>query len=192
MNRVILISGLIIFIACGLIIILWAIPFLLPPTEREPPIALSDLIVTTDVFPPGWKMVGTPEPEPEQFELDWGEDNVFTRFQLMVNQGSATHYIFKFRNEASAKFGLFRIRRQGYLFPSTRIPPEGWKYRSPIADYWVFGCTDAKVCTALGRYDEFISVFRTSINPDYMSLEALEDILKVIDETISKHIMMGN
>lgn len=176
---------------CVLIGMLWLILLLLPPTVREPPIVLNDLLVTTDVFPLHWKMIGTPEPEPKQFELDWGEDNLFVRFQLVDNQGFATHYIFRFRNETSAKYGLFRIKRQGYLFPSTRTPPEGWRYSSPIADDWLFGCIDAKACTALGRYDEFISIFRTSIDPDFMTLEDLEDILKAIDEKFSKHILIS-
>jgi hypothetical protein len=188
MKKFLLASFLIGLIFCGTAVIIWTLPKILPLTVREAEIHPINLLVSLDDFPKGWQERGIPEPEPDKFELDWGEENIFVRFQPNDKQGFATHYIFKFRNKAASNYGLFRIKQQGFLFPASRKPPEGWKYRSLSADDWSFGCTDEKVCTAIGRYDEFISVFITSIDPNYMTLDDLESVLETIDEKISENL----
>ena len=182
---------LLILIGCGLFILYWSTPFLLPSSKREPPIILSNLLLTSDYFPSGWKADGFPEPEPEQFELDWGEENLFIGFQPTGYEGYATHYIYKFRNKAAAKYGLLMIKQQGLLTPYSSETPIGWSYRSPIANDWLFGCIDSKGCTALARYDEFISVFRTNTDSKYMTSDDLETILKAIDKKMNRYLELN-
>jgi len=187
MNKTVLVL-LIVLICCSSIITIWALPRLLPPTYRAYPINLSNLLISIEVFPPGWQLEGIPEGEPQRSDLDWGKENMVARFQLRGHKGYATHYIFEFKNEASARYGLFWIKRQGFLTPLTINSPDGWTYQSPFADEWIFGCTDEVSCTSLTRYNEFISVFRTSIDPQYMSFADLEVILRAIDGKMNKYL----
>jgi len=128
--------------------------------------------------------------------LDWGDENLTVELQPSGHgdRGFAHHYVFKFRNEASAMYGRFWIQRQGHLFPSgqeSRKIPVEWTYRSPIADDWHFACTDYSKttwCTAMARYDEYISVFDTIMSPEYMTLKDLEGVLKAIDERMARNL----
>lgn len=185
--------------ACGLPVTLWALPSLLPPTVRTPPVDMRDLLVDATVFPSGWRVVEKPERYPERSSLDWGDENLTIglepKLQPVDHQAFAYHSVFKFRNEASAMYGHFWILRQGVLFPSHReskIPAE-WTYRSPIADDWRFACVDygqgkRMWCAAMARYDEYISVLNTTVSPEYMTLKDLEGVLRAIDERMARNL----
>jgi hypothetical protein len=155
---------------------------------------MHDLIVDATIFPPGWRIVRGPEPYPERSELAWGDENLVVGLQPTGDKGFASHYVFKFRNEASAMYDHFWILRQGFLFPSGRESKEisaEWTYRSPIANDWQFACTDygkTVRCTAMARYDEYISVFDTTTSPELMTLKDLEGILRAIDERMAKSL----
>ncbi len=194
MRKIFLGSCLTILILCGVVFIVWIRPDLLPPSNRPTEINLHQLLITVDDFPSGWQVDGTPESVSViDDDLNWGEDNIFAAFRTIDDQGFAYQYIFRFRNEAAAKYGLFWIKRQGILIP---LPNDevlaGWTYKSPIADDWLFGCSAGKVCTALVRYDEFIIHLIISMNPKYMSLDDLENLLKVIDGYFSYYFKLGN
>jgi hypothetical protein len=187
MKRILSIGCLSAFACCVILLTIWALPSLLPPSDRNPPIIISDLLLTKKDFPLGWRARGTPQSEYQNSELYWGEENLYVEFQPIGNQGYAYQYIFKFRNKLDAKYGLFRIKQQDFLTPSKNNFPNEWSYKSPIADDWLFGCLDEKECTVLARYDEFILAFTTSIDPKYMTFADLESILRTIDEKMSKY-----
>jgi len=133
---------------------------------------------------------------PPRSELDWGDENLVIQLQPPGHgdRGFAYHYVFKFRNAASAMYGHFWIQRQGHLFPSgqeSRQIPAEWTYRSPIANDWQFACINygkTTWCTAMARYDEYISVFDTIMSPEYMTLNDLEKVLRAIDERMARYL----
>jgi len=161
---------------------------MLPPSYRGTEIDLSKLLLTADDFPLGWKANRTPEPEVSGDELDWGDENIVAAFQPTQFQGYANLHIYKFRNEAAAKYGLFWINHQGFFTPPPGDLPPGWSYRSSIADNWIFGCSADKACALLARYDEIIISFMTSMDPEYMTVDDLENLLKVIDKKINTYL----
>ncbi|MBC7264520.1 MAG: hypothetical protein H5T64_09245 [Chloroflexi bacterium] len=193
MKKITLGCLVLLLLVCGLPVTLWALPSLLPPTVRTPPVDMRDLMVDATPFPPDWRVVRGPEPQPERSSLDWGDENLSVGLQPTGDRGFASHYVFKFRNEAAAMYGHFWILRQGVLFPSHReskIPAE-WTYRSPIADDWRFACVDygqgkRMWCAAMARYDEYISVLNTTVSSEYMTLKDLEGILRAIDERMAQ------
>jgi hypothetical protein len=187
MKKVFLIIGLSVLLCCLVLVTIWGLPDLLPRTVRENQINPTDLLVTLDDFPQGWQVEGMLETEPVNSDLHWGEDNKALHFKPMENQGFAYHFVFKFRNEIDAKYGWSRIKEQGFFPPLKEDSLNGWVYESPIAKDWLFGCNNSH-CKVLARYDEFISAFATSINPEYMTREDLEIILEAIDEKMSKSL----
>ncbi len=168
---------------------IWALPSLLPPTIRTPAVDMRDLMLDAAALPPGWRVVRGPEPLPKR---SWGDENLSVGFQAPGEKGFAYHYVFKFRNAASAMYGHFWILRIGHLLPvgweARQIPAE-WTYQSPLADDWQFGCVDYSVttsCGAIARYNEYISVFETSMSS--MTLEDLEHVLRAIDERMARYL----
>ena len=170
---------------------IWLRPKVLPPSNRKVEIDISQLLVTASDFPSGWKANGIPQPARGD-EFDWGEENIFSQFQSIRDQSFAYQYVFKFRNEAAAEYGFFWIKQEGILTPSKNDKePIGWKYKSIIADKWIFGCSSGNVCTAIARYDEFIISFVASINSENMTFDDLENLLNFIDEKIGKYLENG-
>jgi hypothetical protein len=151
-------------------------------------------MIDTTVFPSGWRVVRGPEPQPKRTELDWGDENLVVALQSPAEEGFTSHYVFKFRNVASAMYGHFWMQRQGYLFPSgqklRQIPAE-WTYQSPIADDWQFACIDygqgkRMWCAAMAQYDEYISVLNTTMSPEHMTMKDIENVLRAIDERMAR------
>lgn len=166
-------------------------PKLLPPNYRGNEINLSQLLVSVNDFPSDWKTNGNPEPAKGD-EFDWGEENIVARFQTINDQDFADQYVYKFRNEASAKYGLFWIKQQGFLTPpENALLPEEWKYQSLIADEWIFGCSVGKICTLIARYDELIVRFIVSLNSNYMNVGDLENLFRSIDEKVGIYLENG-
>ena len=188
MRKILLGSCLIFIILCIGAFIVWLWPRLLPPSNRMIEININKLLVNVDDFPSGWKANGPPGPVRED-ELDWGEKNVFIVFHSIDDQDVAYQYVYKFRNEVAAEYGLFWIKKEGLLTPPMNaVEPMGWKYKSLSADEWLFGCSTGNVCTSLARYDEFIIIFTASINSDYMTFNDLEYLFKVMDGKIGKYL----
>ena len=193
MRKLFLGSCLLFLIIFGGVLMIWLRPDVLPPNNRKVEIDISQLLVTASDFPSGWKADGIPQPASGD-EFDWGKENIFSGFHTIDGQGFAYQYVYKFRNEAAAEYGFFWIKQQGYLTPPTngKVPTK-WKYKSSIADEWLFGCSvGSRVCTLLARYDEFIISFDVSINSENMTFDDLEYIIKVIDENISNYLRLNN
>jgi hypothetical protein len=185
-------------IAGMMVIVLWQLPTLLPPSKRAT-VPIRDLLVDAAVFPTDWQVVRGPEPEPDGDELDWGEENLIISLEPQNDRGFAYHRVMKFRNDVSALYGQIGIQRQGLLLSSGQgltVTPAGWSYVSPIADDWRFACVDYGVvngnamwCTVLARYDEYISIFSTVMSPEHMTAKDLEDILRAIDDRFLQYLV---
>jgi len=167
---------------------------------------MRELLVDPLVFPPGWE-IGEESPIPEGALVeDYGAEEGYVRF--IVPEGSqkpwsssVTHMIFRYRNhwQAAKAFYFDRFGAFYAYFPDATSQwgkPKGWTYRSPIADRFSFACQDfydkderkGMRCSALGQYDEFISVFKARFLLDTMSLWDIERILRSIDEQMASRL----
>lgn len=176
------------------------------PQKRAQAINIRELLVDPSVFPPGWEIAEEyPVPEKALIE-DYSAGEGYMRF--VVPEGSqkpwgssAVHMMFRYRNhwQAAKAFYLDKFSAFYAYFPDATSrweKPEGWTYRSPIADRFRFACQHfynkdegrGMRCSALAQYDEFISVFMAEFLLDKMSLRDIERILRSIDEQIASRL----
>lgn len=203
---------LIFVLGCGVLllacVVLTACVWLyVEPKERTQPVDMRELMIEPSSFPAGWELSHSdrdPYPIPEKALLeDYHAEEGFSR--VLVPQGtkvtdgtSAGHSVFRYRNEWQAA-EAFSLDYPAAFYAFSRLTPwrepEGWSYRSSVADRFRFACADFEGfrgretrCTAMAQYDEFISVFSADILPDVMTLEDVEHILKAIDERMALYL----
>lgn len=203
----------ILVLGCGILLFACVVPTACvwlygEPKERIQPVDMVELLVEPSSFPAGWELSYSdrdpyPIPEKALFE-DYYAKEGFSR--VLVPQGvespigttSARHRVFRYRNEWQAAEAFFLDHPAAFYASSRLTPwrePEGWSYRSSVADRFRFACADFEGfrrhetrCTAMAQYDEFVSVFSADMAPDVMTLEDVEHILKAIDERMAQHL----
>jgi|WetSurMetagenome_2_1015567.scaffolds.fasta_scaffold62056_1 hypothetical protein len=162
------------------------------PFHREPPVALRDLLVSETALPAGWK-AGEVSSIPRGASNDYGDETLQIGFSgppSLQGQDGAYHLINRFRNPTLAANVYGEMQKDVIFFGETGDHgkhPTDWQYRSPIADDWRFAC-DSGGCGVIARYDEFISVFSTSMTTPAMTPAALEAALKAIDARIADNL----
>jgi hypothetical protein len=166
------------------------------PVNRARPVATEDLLIDLSVFPRGWYDPFDPEPIPER---EYGEqDSLYVGFAhegLPPYTVGASHTVYRYRNELDAAI-LFTLEFSGKGFANHYMitpwaVPEGWSYTSTVAQRFTFACGEVDfvvpkpTCKAIAQYDEYISVFRSELSPDYMTLPQAQAVLAAIDERMS-------
>ena len=177
------------------------------PGKREPPVDMRELVVEASAFPLGWEPSDSfedPRPIPEKALVeDYSAEQGF--YRRLVARGvripsgvTAWHRVLEYRNEWQA-MASFYLNGTGAFYAFSRLTPyaepEGWSYRSPISDHFLFGCADFEthvgvetICVALARYGQFVSVFETDMHPEAMTLDDVERLLRSIDERMESQL----
>ena len=175
------------------------------PTTRTPPVDMYGLMIDLSAFPENWRLSFGPVHPPKRAQGEHGE-----REMLMVDYDpagfdgelhGAYHRVFRYRNQLDAAIVFYLDFNGGEFLPWHMVTqwavPEEWLYESPAADRLRFACGEVDMsplgppkweCAAVAQYDEYVSVFRTELSPDYMTLEDVERILLAIDERMSLHL----
>lgn len=196
-SRLLLLSGLWLLVAASC---LRSSP---TPTPRVRDFSIEELLIDVSVFPPGWRVVRGPGQLPYEIRPRGVEDHLYIQFSPERLAASATHQVYQFRSEGTAAEEYRRVPPMSF-YNADRITrwkaPKELQYQSPVADQFRFECADfhggyprvrSKDCIAMGRYDEYISIFSLSVSPpedmtEHMAL--LERILKVIDERMAHYL----
>lgn len=173
------------------------------PKTRTRPVDMHDLMVDVSVFPQGWYVFFGPATIPERARR--GERGslyiVFYPEGFESGIDGAYHEVYRYRNETDAAIAFYS-EFLGNEFPNLReamitswAVPEEWSYESSTADRFKFACAEFEIldrlsrsCKAVAQYDEYISVFRTHVSPEYMTLEDLERVLRAIDERMALYL----
>lgn len=175
------------------------------PKARTQPVDMYDLMLDVGAFPQGWDMCIGPAPPPEHVESERGErEFLYVGFcPEGFEQGidGAEHDVFRYRNELDAAIALYSdFSRHEFSNRYTRTPwrvPGEWAYESQAADRFKFACGELEPfdlgrllwkCRAVSQYDEYISVFSTTLSPEYMTFGDLERILAAIDERMAFYL----
>jgi hypothetical protein len=160
-------------------------------------VATDDLLVDVSSFPAHCRVDFGPFPPPQgkpvrgelegsilQFRCGDVVASHFTGRYGSLLHAAASYY---FHNEFSA--------RERLVTPWA-VPP-GWKYQSLVASRSRVACGEydmlgypIQVCKAVAQYDEYISVFRTTMSRsrESMTLEDLESILIDIDSRMAERL----
>jgi hypothetical protein len=113
----------------------------------------------------------------------------------------ADHRVFRYRNELDAMIVFYSDFYGGEFLPWHMVTqwavPEEWSYKSPVADRLKFACGEVDMsplgppewqCTAVAQYDEYVSVFHTELDPEYMTLEDVDRVLVAIDQRMTLYL----
>jgi len=165
------------------------------PNPRTKRIDLGDLIVTRADFPQGWVVSGG-GPIPGRENQRGSEETLAIHLRPEgLGEWGASQRIYRYRNAFQAIDAYFIENADffGVRGVSSWQVPADWSYRSPVANRYQFACAQVSdilgsttVCVARAQYDEFISVFSTSIDPSYLTYADLERVLRAIDDRMAR------
>lgn len=167
------------------------------PKMRAQPVDMYDLMIDVSVFPQGWDVEFGPSHPPPRKHLRGEDEGLYVQFSTRDFDARATHIVCRYENDLQATISFYVDNEfpKGDWVVTPWAVPEEWSYESPIADRFKFACAEFEIlgrvsrfCAAVAQYDEYISVFRTHISPEYMTLEDLERILKAIDERMALYL----
>lgn len=189
-------------IGIGLLLLVSCLPLINKrptPTPRPEPIDLRDLLINTSVFPPGWRVEQPPSSLREVFPR--AQESLGVTFRRRGYEAIANHAVGRYSDadDAAFEYGWEHSREFGQaLLVTPWATPEALPYQSTIADQYRFACAivdkgdgsgeQLHECVAVGRYEEFVSIFTTWVAPEYMTYTDLERILKAIDERMARYV----
>ena len=169
------------------------------PVTRPETVDTERLLIDASAFPLGWYRAFDAEPIPKREYRERQSLSVgFAHEGLQPYTLGASHTVYRYRNELDSAI-LYTLEFSGKGFPdhimiAGWVIPEEWSYQSAVADRFRFACGEVDsvpakwTCKAVAQYDEYISVFRTELSPDYMTHEDLERILVAIDERMALYL----
>jgi hypothetical protein len=184
---------LVVCLVCAWWPILAAVASVLPPSPARSFHTL-DLLADVADMPPGWYVLSGPSPVPRKLDFDSIESGDI-QFQRGSYYTTAVHEVLRYQNSQAAWLYLRGVEGVNFasLSPVEWTSPQGWTYKSLVADDFQFACAPSdKVmddpdfagmtdCNAVARYGEFISVFSAPVSKDLMSFSDVERVLRAID-----------
>jgi len=165
---------------------------------------IEDLLLDESAFPEGWRAREPFNPEvrlpAEQVALG------FFRDRCPEYSVGAGHDVYRFWGGARCADLGFGYKTRIWFAPWSGYgpwsAPTDLSYQSPLADRFVLECcisqrSDAQVCQALGRYEEYMVRFLVHMDsepedPQCMSFADLERILVAIDERMAQYLGEGD
>lgn len=163
---------------------------------RAQPVDMYDLMVDISTFPQGWEVEFGPSHPPPRKHLRGETEGLYLQFDARGFDAGAMHVVCRYKNDVQATVSFYvdnEFPKRDTVITPWAVPEE-WSYESPIADRFKFACAELVIldrfqsCKAVAQYDEYISVFRTHVSPEYMTLEDVERILKAIDERMALYL----
>jgi hypothetical protein len=160
------------------------------PNAREDFADMRYLAADISMFPEGWELGYGPAHPPQGKHLRDESEGVFIQFDGEGIPAVATHTVLKYDNSFQASIFFFtnsEFAKSDAILSSWETP-DGWSYRSIVANRFKFACAEMQVwdrfvsCKAVAQYDEYISIFQTPVSPRFMRMEDLHRLLKSIDE----------
>lgn len=163
---------------------------------RAQPVDMYDLMVDVSAFPQGWDVEFGPSHPPPGKHIRGESEGLYVQFDARGFDAGAMHLVCRYKNDLQATVSFYVDNEfpKGDWVVTPWAVPEEWSYESPIADRFEFACAELETlrrfrnCTAVAQYDEYISVFRTHVSPEYMTLEDVERVLRAIDERMALYL----
>jgi len=169
------------------------------PTPKVRDFRIDKLLIDVSVFPPGWYVYQ----DPKRYGEDRAqEDDRYIEFRSMEDAAThSMHIVFQYRDDGAAAYWYAEYLPAEFE-SAFRLTPwetsDDLQYHSQVADQFRFACADFQFtdgdskrytrCTAMGQYDEYVSVFFTYVSSDSITYADLERILKTIDERMAYYL----
>lgn len=168
------------------------------PKSRTPQIDMYDLMLDLSVLPDGWRICAGPEPVVRRERGERESVSVWFCPPGFDGVGGTHQEVYRYRNEfdAGILYNLDFLHREfprGNMIAPWAVPDE-WSYQVAVADRFTFACGEpdlgmvVHVCTAVAKYDEYISVLVAHPTPDNTTLEEVEGFLIAIDERMALYL----
>jgi hypothetical protein len=171
------------------------------PSAPERDFEIEELLVDVSSFPAHWYVVSPPAPYPHyDGAMTTQAEDIYTGFkadsstllvagQLVYRFGASWKAAAAYREQLPVEFNNNSVAS---LTP-WEIPRE-LPYESEVADQFHLAChvngigTPATVCEAMAQYEEYLVVFHTVVDSEYMTYAELERILVAIDERMALYL----
>ena len=149
----------------------------------------EDLLIGQESIPSIWQPLKTLFPYGDPLATN---ESVAMFFGKIINgeqRAYATQLIYRYDTKGGAQW----VFDHQYLpRPHLHLPSE-WHFKSSYANESFFGCFEmagnvGQSCEYAGRYEEFITVFRTQMIPNEMTLTDLEKLAKAIDSRMAQYL----
>ena len=168
--------------SCGVIYRL----FEAPAPKRN--FTLEDLLIGQGQIPPLWQPFSTFFPAGDNLATNESIALLFGRIIYGDQKAYATQLVYRYETIGVAH-RIFNMYLPG---PYLHFPTE-WHFKSSYANESFFGCLEmagnvGQSCEYVGRYEEFITVFRTQMIPNEMTLTDLEKVAKAIDTRMAQYL----
>ena len=156
--------------------------------RREPEIPVELLLERQlEVLGPEWSFGGGEIWTDRDFTYAlW---TVWTGFDYSDNIQYAREEIHIFPNSSQAS--ILRWPSPASVNIEEGRTPKGWTYEPTHADWFVLDCKPAhspESCRFIVRYEEYIIYFYAPIT-EYMTLDDLEEIIRVTDDTMYEYLL---
>jgi hypothetical protein len=176
------------------VVVVWRGYIAVTPRSRICPI--RTLVLDASPFPPGASAGTLLSPAPRG-PLEFESSQTASR-AIYLRGGIAVYSVFRYRTAARAA-EEFRWDRE-VKFTERSAGPGGlpalgpWNtpteltYRSPIAQQFYVGCGpegDVPTCRMIARYAEYYVYLNVQMSAANMTIEALEDVLRAIDDKMA-------
>jgi len=164
-----------------------------PPTPEVP---TETFLIDLSAFPPGWWVDIPPYRGDER--IGQADDRwIQFRCEKLFGGPLALHQVYWFARERDAAIE-YKLQQKAVFFSAERLTP--WErpaelpYESPVADRFRFACAQIEdfpsgsftLCTAIGQYGPYLSIFSIHVTPGCLTFEDLGRILQAIDRRMSK------
>jgi len=169
-------------------------------TLRMREFEIDELLLDVQAFPPGWHV----SQSPRQYGEDRAaKDNRYIEFRPKNAMTHSMHIVFQYQDDSSAAYWYDEYLPAEFRSAFRLTPwetPLDLQYQSHVADQFKFACADFEYgdvdgsskrytrCTAMGQYEEYVSVFFTYISRESMTYADLERILRAIDERMARYL----
>lgn len=157
--------------------------FTTPPPRACP---IESLVLDEAPFPPGAMAGRILSPLPR---ASWESAG---RSINLRKGGGAIHDVYRYKTAGRAAQEFERRKRLVFTIDRWSGPwevPDTLTYHSPIADQYYVACgVDGGIymCIMIAQYEEYYVLFVAHMSPDAMTFDALERVLRAIDERMAR------
>ena len=165
--------------------------------KKNSSVDLDKILVDTFVLPEGWAIQIGPLYTPFGKPIHYENESVLIQFENPSAPSIGAQLLLRYSNSLQATIDFFRITKYSKedSVITDWVTPAEWEFIPAAANRFklsyavVISRGKYTFCEAVMQYDEYISIYRTSVGSDFMSLEKLKEILKAIDERMQNHLL---
>jgi hypothetical protein len=173
------------------------------PPAPERSFKPEDLLLTEADVPRNWHLAriaplgpsagyGDEDDREAKFTRPGDDNRLVFAFHDVLQFDSISEAVRWYRREQPAWFNDNRVS----VDEPWMAPPE-LSYHSSLANQFYAACTinniagRKKICSIMAQYEEFVIIFHSGIEPDWISVAGFNELVRRIDEIMVAHLQTG-